>query len=348
MTATKTLRIGLMSLAHHHVASYASILRARPDVELLATDPDGSADEARGKALADRLGIRLVPGYDELLAWRPDGVVVCAENARHRALVERAAAAGAHVLCEKPLATTTVDARAMVQACEAAGVHLMTAYPVRFHPAFRAMARQVRAGRLGLLRTVVGVNNGRAPFEQREWFHDSALAGGGAVIDHTVHLADLIGELTDVVPIEVYAQANRILHRGAGDVETSGLVFVTYADGLVATIDCSWSEPIGYPTWGGLSLTVQGSDGTVSFDAFNERITVYDDRASAMRWEECGTDLDALMLEEFLTAIREDRPPQPDGMVGLRTLALVEAAYASLASGLPVPVSGRGLVTCAE
>jgi predicted dehydrogenase len=338
MTA-RTLRIGLMSFAHVHAERYAAILRDGEDVELLAADPDGTGDD-RGAALAERLGVRYVADYDELLAWQPHGVLVCAESARHRPVVEKAASAGAHVLCEKPLATTTGDARAMVAACAAAGVNLMTAYPVRFHPSFRVMARQVRAGRLGLLRTAVGINNGRAPFDERRWFGESVLAGGGAVMDHTVHLADLVGELVDAAPVDVYAQANRILHGGSGDVETGGLVFVTYDDGFVATIDCSWSEPAGSPTWGGLSLSVLGTDGSVSFDAFNEQVTVYDDRAGRMRWADCGTDLDALMLDEFLAAIRAGRPAQPDGAVGLRTLALVEAAYASIASGLPVSVSG--------
>jgi len=334
-----TTRIALMSFAHVHAEHYASILRDREDVELLAADPDGTGDD-RGPALAERLGVRHVAGYDELFAWQPHGVVVCAENARHRPLVERAASAGAQVLCEKPLATTTADARAMLAACAAAGVNLMTAYPVRFHPSFRVMAHQVRAGRLGRLRTAVGVNNGQAPFDEREWFGDSALAGGGAVMDHTVHLADLLGELVDAVPVDVYAQANRILYDGPGDVETGGLVFVTYDDGFVATIDCSWSEPACSPTWGGLRLSVHGTDGSMSFDAFTDHVTVYDDRAGRVRWAGCGTDLDALMLDEFLAAIREGRPAQPDGAVGLRTLALVEAAYASIASGLPVPVSG--------
>ncbi len=60
--------------------------------------------------------------YESPLATRPDGVIVCAENVEHRRLVELAAAAGAHVLCEKPIATTLADADAMMAACTAAGV----------------------------------------------------------------------------------------------------------------------------------------------------------------------------------------------------------------------------------
>lgn len=88
----------------------------------------------RGAELATELGVAYVDTYDEAFAWKPDAVVIAAENSRHRALVERAAAAGVHVLCEKPLATTVEDAIAMRDACETAGVLLMVAYPVRFSP----------------------------------------------------------------------------------------------------------------------------------------------------------------------------------------------------------------------
>jgi 1,5-anhydro-D-fructose reductase (1,5-anhydro-D-mannitol-forming) len=337
------MRIGLMSFAHVHAAGYASLLQARPDVQLVVADPDAAdapAGEAatRGAAQADRLGIRLVADYEELLDWQPHGVIVCAETSRHRDLVEQAAAAGAHVLCEKPLAATTSDASAMIEACTAAGVNLMTAYPVRFHPSFRLLRQEVRSGRLGPLRSATGVNSGRIPSDRR-WFLDSALAGGGAAMDHTVHLADLIGELVDAAPIEVYAQANRILH-DAADVETAANILVTYEDGLVVTIDCSWDEPATYPTWGGLTLAVHGSDGSATFDAFNQRISVHDASAGRLAWSDCGPDLDALMLDEFLASIRENRPPQPSGSVGLRTLTVVEAAYTSLATGQPAAVHG--------
>ncbi len=121
-------------------------------------------------------------------------------------------------------------------------------------------------------------------------------------------------------------------------VETGGLVALTYPDGVVATIDCSWSAPGSYPGWGGLTLAVEGERGSVTLDAFAERLEVFDDRAGGLRWQPYGVDLDALMLEEFITAVRDGRTPQPDGAVGRRTLAVVRAAYESAASGRPVPL----------
>jgi len=92
-----------MSFAHLHAASYARVLRALPGVEVRASDPgyrERPPGETGGPELAAELGVAHVDSYDELLDWRPDAVVVCAENARHRGLVERAARAGAGVLCE--------------------------------------------------------------------------------------------------------------------------------------------------------------------------------------------------------------------------------------------------------
>jgi len=343
----RPLRVGLASFAHVHAAGYAALLRDRPDVELRVADPDaGRATDAgvhpRGAELANRLGVQLVDSYAELFDWC-SAAVVCAETAWHRGVVQQAAAAGVSVLCEKPLATSVADARAMLDACAEAGVILMTAYPVRLHPDFLALHEQVRAGRIGRVLSAQGTNNGRAPFTDRAWFADRVLAGGGALADHTVHLADLLGLLLDAPPTRVYAQTNRILQGqhplvSGGDIETGGLVVIDYADGTVATIDCSWSAPASYPAWGGLTLSLQGERGAAGFDAFSERLELFDDSAGSPRWPDYGTNLNALLLEEFVEAVRTGRQGHPDGSAGLRTLALVEAAYRSAQTGAPQPV----------
>ncbi len=339
----RPLRVGLASFAHVHAAGYARLLAGRADVDLVASDPDGRGEgdeEPRGAELAAALGVRHVPDYDALFAEDLDAVVVCTENSRHRPVVEQAAAAGVHVLCEKPLATTLEDAEAMRAACEHAGVVLMTAYPVRFHPGFRELRERVRRGDVGRVLAITGTNNGQAPIASRRWFVDAELAGGGALMDHTVHLADLLDDLLEDQPHSVYAQVNRIVHADEVGVETGGLVALTYPDGVVATIDCSWSAPAGYPGWGGLTLAVEGERGSIALDAFAERLEVFEDRTGGLRWQPYGVDLDALMLEEFIAAVRDGRRPQPDGAVGHRTLRVVRAAYESAASGRPVLLDG--------
>lgn len=334
------MRVAVLSFAHVHAATYIRLLRDRDGIELITADPEAPpGDPTRGRSLAERLGAAYTDSWDEVFAQGPDAVVVTSENARHRHLVERAAASGAHVLCEKPLATTETDAQAMIDACADAGVRLMTAYPVRFSPAFTALRRAVADGSLGGLISVHGANNGSNPARSHPWFADPELAGGGALADHTVHIADLVDALLDgEQAAEVYAQANSVLDGGgpAPDVETSGLVTIRYPSGLVTAVDASWSHPPDHPTWGGLAMTCVAEKAIVEFDAFPPLLDGFDSTTGRGRWEAGGADLDAAMLDEFLDAVRTGRRPSPDGEAGLRTLRIVLAAYESLRTGQPV------------
>jgi|SRR5665647_2460378 len=339
----RALRIGLMSFAHVHAAGYARTLHAWPGVEVLCADPDGAAgpaDEVRGAAFAAELGVPYTEMYEELFAWQPDAVVVCSENTRHRPLVERAAEAGVHVLCEKPLATTAADAQAMIDVCERAGVFLMTAFPVRFAPSFEALRALVRSGELGEILGATGTNNGRLP-SGRAWFTDPALSGGGAVVDHTVHVADLLDSLIGQRAVRVRAVSNRILHGDNPKVsaESGGLVSITYAGGVVATIDCSWSQPAHAPTWGGVTLEIVGTNGTVRIDPYAARVGGFDENAGGEVWIPYGPNLDHLMLAAFLDGVRSGQAPQPDGHVALRTVQIIAAAQESVRIGQPVSLN---------
>uniref|UniRef100_A0AAU1ZPG2 Gfo/Idh/MocA family oxidoreductase n=1 Tax=Streptomyces sp. NBC_00093 TaxID=2975649 RepID=A0AAU1ZPG2_9ACTN len=334
------MRVAVLSFAHLHAATYIRLLRDRDGIELITADPAAPpGDPTRGRALAEGLGADYADTWDEVFALRPDAVVVTSENARHRHLVERAAASGAHVLCEKPLATTEADAQAMIDACARAGVRLMTAYPVRFSPAFTALRGALADGSLGGLISVHGANNGSNPARSHPWFADPELSGGGALADHTVHIADLVDALLDgEQATEVYAQANSVLDDGGPtpDVETAGLVTIRYPGGLVAAVDASWSHPPDHPTWGGLAMTCVAEKAIVEFDAFPPLLGGFNSVTGSGRWEAGGADLDAAMLDEFLDAVRTGRRPSPDGEAGLRTLRIVLAAYESLRTGQPV------------
>src|SRR5699024_2145193 len=275
------------------------------------------AGEVGGPEMAAAFGVPYADDIETLLAWQPDAAVVCSENVFHREHVERLAAAGVHVLCEKPLATSTTDAQAMIDACEAAGVQLMVAFPVRFSPVFTALRQRVESGVLGSICAVTGTNNGRLPVA-RSWFTDPGLAGGGALTDHTVHVADLMDVLLGAQrPTSVYAQSNRIMHPDS-QVETGGLVSIEYRGGVIVTIDCSWSRPDGYPTWGGLTLSVVGSAGTADMDAFGSGVDGFSQSQQAPVWLPYGPDNDAALIAEVLDPIRPGRNPEPDGHVGLQ------------------------------
>lgn len=335
----RRFRVGIMSFAHPHAGSYIMSLRERGDVELLAADPDSAtapAGELRGAALAEQLGVNYVATYDELLKSGLDAVIVCSENTRHRVGVELAAAAGAHVLCEKPLATEVTDAEAMIAACSSAGVKLMTAFPVRFSPPFKALQDIIDKGHLGQIVGATGTNNGKVPIGANSWFIDPELAGGGALIDLAVHVADLLDALLGgATPAKVYAATNDILHVEKPEVttETGGLVNILYTGGVVATIDSSWSQPDSAPNWGGVTLQVVGTNGVVDIDTSALHVGGFDQDKGQSFWLDYGANTTGELIEEFLSSIEEDRQPQPSGEVGLRTLQVVKAAQASAVSG---------------
>jgi predicted dehydrogenase len=295
------LRIGLLSAAHVHADAYAPLLDGMPEVELIGLADD---DAEQGRSFASLHGVPYLGDRAALLQQRPDAVVVTSPNARHRADVEALAAAGVGVLCEKPLATTVDDAVAIVRACHAAGVPLMTAFPMRFSSPIGAVASEVRNGSIGRVCAVAAVNQGEMPSRHRAWFADPDLAGGGALMDHTVHVVDVLRWMLDAEVTEVYAATNRILHADRAEVETGGLLLVHFGEVMV-TIDCSWSRPDSYPTWGGLGMEIVGERGVLDLDAFRQRFTLHAAGEAHGSW------------------------------IGLRAVEVVAAAYASAASGEP-------------
>lgn len=331
------MRIAVGSFAHESAARYVRNLRARPDVDVITADPGAPPDDpTRGAALALDLGVAHQEGWDELFAQRPDAVVATCETARHRDLVERAAAAGAHVLCEPPLATCETDAQAMIEACARAGVGLTIACPARFSPAFAAVRRAVADDTLGQLITVYGTYDSVNPTRARAWTADPVLSGGGAIAANAGHLTDLVDVLLDGEPAqEVYAQANSLLDEATA-VESAALVTVRYPSGIVATFGCSWCRPVAHPAWDGPTMTLAGERATLEFDPCPRLLGGFDSTQARDRWETSGADLDAAMIDEFLAAVRTGRQADPNGAAGLRTLRIILAAYRSLRTGQPV------------
>jgi len=327
------VKVGFLSIAHLHADSYAAQLRALPgQAEIVGVWDD---DAGRRALKAAEYGTAAFEDADALLDAAA-AVVVCAENANHRALVERAAKAGKHVLCEKPLATTPDEARAMVDACDAAGVQLMTAFPCRFSPAFGQLLAAVRRGDLGDVLAVRGTNRGRCP---GGWFIDKALSGGGAVMDHTVHVADLLRVLLGSEPAEVFCEAdNRVLH---GDFDDTGFLAITFENGVFATLDASWSRPKTFPTWGDVTLGVTGTRGVMELDLFAQEMTLFDDTRGRVAYQGWGSSIDRGLVAAFIEAVATGAPVPVTGVDGLRAVEVVEAAYASAASGQPVAVRQR-------
>ncbi len=329
------MRIAIMSFAHLHAEAYIQNLRAIQGVEFI-----GFADEdsARGQHFAQQYDAHYFTTYRGLLAEQPDGVIICSENARHAELTQMAAEAGVHVLSEKPLATTLTDAGTMLTTCEQAGVMLMTAFPMRFSPPILEAKYALEKGHIGQVYACNSTNQGECPKYHRAWFVDKELAGGGAVMDHTVHLADLLRWFLKSEVVEVYAQTNRILYADqvAADIETGGLMLLRFANEVFATIDCSWNKPPYYPTWGGLSMKFIGEQGVLAVDGFRQVITGYSHTDQRPLWHYWGSDMNQLMIQEFVDAIRESRSPIVTGLDGYKSLEIALAVYRSAQEGQPV------------
>ena len=320
-------RIGILGVAHLHVDAYVPALRELGAEVVGAWDHDAE----RGARWAAGRGIPFFAERGRLLDAL-DGVVVASETVHHRGDVEAAAAAGAAVLCEKPLATTREDSAAIVEACHAASVTLMTAFPARFAPAMRHLRDLVLAGELGRVRAFSGTNQSVMPMRDRAWFVDPALAGGGAIMDHVVHLADLYSWMLEADPLTAYAVANRIVHAETVTVETSGLVMLTYPGEVFASIDCSWNRPEDYPSWGGLALSLIADGGTVEVDPHRQRLVQFGGGRD-YSWRPWGLDTSRLMIGEFLDAIADGRPPLVTGEDGDRATRVALAALESIRTG---------------
>ena len=327
---SRRLRVGVLSFAHVHAPALASTLRELDHVEFTGIHDE---DPVRGRAAANEHGSRWHETLGGLLA-ASEAVVIASTNVDHRRYTEAAAARGVHVLSEKPLATTVADGRAMIDACRRAGVQLGVAFPVRSSPAIIALKDAIGAGVFGRIRAVRATNPGQYP---GLWFGDKRLAGGGAVMDHTVHAADLVRWLVGEEFARVQAEVGALIY--GLEVEDCGVLTCDLAGGAFAAIDCSWSRPQTFPTWGGVTLHVVGDKGTVDVDVFRQALTHYDDTTGRARLVGWGDDLTARMVADFADAILAGRDVPIGGEDGLRALEVAIAAYRSAETKRPVAIA---------
>jgi predicted dehydrogenase len=326
------IKVGILSGAHLHVGSYAAQLNASPDAEIVGIWDDDAERRARGSAnygtpeFAER----------EALLEVCDAVVICSENVKHRDNTEAAARAGKHILCEKPLATTPDDARAMVDICAAAGVQLMTAFPCRFSPAFHHLLAAVQNGEVGEILAVRGTNQGKCP---GGWFIQKELSGGGAVMDHTVHVTDLLRVLLGSECATVFCESdNGLLH---GDFDDTGFLNFSFENGVFATLDASWSRPKVFPTWGNVTMGVVGTKGVIEMDMFSQESVLYSDKTGGVSYRGWGSDIDEGLVNAFIHSVKTGEPVPITGVDGLRAVEVVEAAYESVRTGQVATVRHR-------
>ncbi len=322
------VKVGFLSLAHMHAFSYGRALHSLANCKLVGVyDPD----QERGLKGAEAMNTEFFADPAELLQ-QVDAVIICSENSRHREFTELAAKHGCHVLCEKPIATTMEDGQAMIDACQKAGVKLQIAFPVRFATPVREVKEMFDRQLIGDVLAITGTNHGQMP---GGWFIDPVLSGGGAVLDHTVHVVDLIRWFLGKEFVSVYAEA------GEGtlwdvEIDDCGMLSLELEGGIIVTQDPSWSRPRVNPTWGDVTLEILGTKGAIQLDAFAQNFVVYNDANNKISQRSFAEDMDLGLIQDFVATIAEDREPSITGFDGLKALEVALAAYESARRRGPV------------
>jgi 1,5-anhydro-D-fructose reductase (1,5-anhydro-D-mannitol-forming) len=220
--------IGASTIAAEHMIG-AFRANGGDVLSVMSTNPDRAAKYAREHRIANAT----TSLADLVTAKEIDAVYISTTNELHRDQVFAAAAAGKHVLCEKPLALTLADARAMVAECRKRGVVLGTNHHLRNAATHRAMRAAIKAGRIGKPLFARVFHSVYLPAHLQGWRLERPEAGGGVVLDITVHDADTLRFVLDDEPRSVIAMTS---HGGMGraGLEDGAMGVIRFSSGLLA------------------------------------------------------------------------------------------------------------------
>jgi predicted dehydrogenase len=168
-----------------------------------------------------------------------DAVYIALPNSMHAEYTIRAAKAGKHVLCEKPMATTVADSRTMIEACHSAGKKLMIAYRCQYEPTNLRAIQLIRDGKLGKIQAIESANGFN--IQPKEWRLNRKLAGGGPLMDVGVYSLNACRYLTGEEPNSLKAVSSVIDHDGRFDEVEENLAWsMTFPSGIVASCNTTY------------------------------------------------------------------------------------------------------------
>ncbi len=321
--------VGAGRIGTHHATALA---RHVPEAELvIVADPFDDAAER----LAAPLGAEATTDLDRAICdERVEAVAITASSTAHADLVQRAAAAGKAVWCEKPMAMTLAEADAAIGACEAAGVPLQVGFNRRFAPDFAAAHAVVADGGIGtpqLLRSVT---------------RDPGLSDPGAVPPWTIFTQTLIHNFDTLLwfnagsrPVEVHAYADALVapeYKEDGLLDTA-VVTIRFDNSAIATAEASFSAAYGYD----VRTEVFGSAGMVTAGTPVQLSTTHW-TAAGVAQPTARSDTDLLRdsyraeLGAFCRVVRTGAPSPVTGTDARAALELALAAIASIEQGVPV------------
>jgi predicted dehydrogenase len=302
-----------------------------------------SGNEKKAARLAAKFGASDYYSYEDfsLCLSHPhvEAVFITTANGTHAEYSERAAAAGKHVLCEKPMANTVDECQRMIEACRVNHVRLMIAYRKYFEPASVALKKLVTSGKLGRLKIIHSAFTIFLPPGKKvpAWHFDRKLAGGGSLVDVGVYCVNTTRWLTDQEPVEAMAYSWTVDPVRFNEVEENIAFRLTFPEGLVLQATSSYGAAQAS------FLHVHGEKGWAALDpayAYDEERRLFGKIGG--RWFEKKfkvMDEFALELDAFSDCIRCKRDPAPDGHEGLGDVVVMQAIYRSARENRPVPVN---------
>lgn len=348
----RTLRVGIVgcgNISSNHLEAFQA-LDAVNVVAVCDVDP------ARAAALAGDYAVEhAVDSVQRLLELELDIISVCTPHPTHQQVVLQAAAAGVHVLCEKPISVDVSAAQQMVAACTDAGVKFGVLFQRRFWPAAAALRAELDAGALGtpvLGQVSVLLHREHEYYSAADWRGTWAADGGGVLMTQAIHYLDLLQwYFGDVARVQ--GVVNTYKHGEHIEVEDSATALITFTSGAMATVLASTSADPAL----GVQIRITGSNGaSAELSEFPEgsdgRLTLQtsDHKIAARPVHPAGVDANVELsringalkdhhraqIAQFVAAVREDLEPAVTGHEALKSLRILLAVYESARTGSPV------------
>jgi 1,5-anhydro-D-fructose reductase (1,5-anhydro-D-mannitol-forming) len=321
--------VGLGSLAAN------GIMPALSRAKHATVSAGATRDPAKGRAFGEKHAIpRIHADYKELVRDpEVDAVFVMTPNDRHLDVVLEAAAAGKHVLCEKPLAMTEAEAATMITACDKAGVMLRLGLHLRFEKFLDRVGEVLRSGEIGTIRAL-SIERA-APLSERAPWREDPAQGGGILYDVGLHLLDLVPRLLG----QGYASVTGLAYPPPGSglgADTITLLLRTEGD-VQVSLRASREAPFS-----GSDLVVIGTAGMLRTGPLRwvEEFTLTVTNAQGKREERVAAcDLYRDELDGFATDLADGGSRLGTGPDGLRLVRLAAIIEQSLQEGRTLPVT---------
>jgi 1,5-anhydro-D-fructose reductase (1,5-anhydro-D-mannitol-forming) len=332
-----TVRWGLIGASTIARQFMIDAIRAQPDGEIAAV-MSSSAERATAYARENSIPLA-VSTLDGLLETGIDAVYISTTNELHLEQALAAIKAGKHVLCEKPLALTSADARQIVAAAKAAGIVLGTNHHLRNAGAHRAMRDAIAAGRIGKPIAARVFHSVYLPENLQGWRITRPEAGGGVVLDITVHDADTLRFVLGDDPAEISCFTQSAGMAGAG-LEDGAMCVWRFKTGVIA------QSHEGFTTrFADTGFEVHGSDGSlIARNVMTQKPVGSVLLRTAAGEEELSFDREDLYvrsLRQFHAAVQGEGQPSATGEDGVWSLASAEAGLLSSKSGKAVAIDPK-------